>query len=200
MSIKAEEKPRYSQSEESFRRYESYIGQATKGSLEINPKLLPRAMKQSSLAVGIREAIGGYRKYNYWSKVIPQRYEMRRIRVVELTNGNVLLKNEYEEETARMTRVEEIKTLAVDVNGRIMAMNQKTEIPEEDKRLMDDLVPEKLKEWCEELMTKPTWRNNFAWLVRATEPFEIEHLKGIGKTYEGLDFEELDHGWWRLYR
>ena len=200
MINQVEEKARYSQSEESFRRYESYIGQATKGSLEINPKLLPKAMKQSSLAVGIREAIGGYKKYNYWSKVIPQRYEMRRIRVVELTNGNVMLKNEYEDETARMTNAEEIKTLAVNVNGKIMAMNQQTPIPEEDKRLMEAMEEGEVRKWCAELMEKPAWRNCFAWLVYATEPYEIDFLKGIGREYEGLAFEQLDHGWWRLYR
>ena len=200
MSIKAEEKPRYSQSEESFRRYESYIGQATKGSLEINPKLLPKAMKQSSLAVGIREAIGGYKRYHYHSKVIPLGYEMRRIRVVELVNGNVLLKNEYEEEMGRVKMVEDIKTLAVDVNGRIMAMNQQTPIPEEDRRLMEAMEEGEVRKWCAELMEKPAWRNCFAWLVYATESYETDFLKGIGREYEGLAFEQLDHGWWRLYR
>lgn len=200
MNTKVEEKPRYSQSEEAFRRYESYIGQATKGSLEINPKLLPKAMKSSSLAVGIREAIGGYRKYGYWSQVIPPRYDMRRIRVVELTNGNVMLKNEYEEEMARLNKVEEMKTLLVDMNGNIVAMNQKTEIPEADRRLMVELEPTEVQKWCEELMEKPTWRNCFAWLVKGTTQAEVEFLKEIGKHYEGLEFEQLDHGWWRLFR
>lgn len=200
MSNEIELKVRESMNETSFRRYEGWIGGATKGSIYVNPMTLPKPKKQSSFAVGIREAIRGYKKYHYNSSKIPFGYDMSKIQVLELKDGRVMLRNEFEDRVSQLKAQNDTMTLLVDVDGKIAALNQVIPIAESDRRLMIGLDEVKMVEWCQELMTKPTWRLNFAWLVKTTDPMEIEFLQDIRKNFEGLDVEKLDHGWWRLYR
>lgn len=200
MSENIELKVRESMNETSFRRYEGWIGDATKGTIYVNPMTLPKPKKQSSFAVGIREAIRGYKKYHYNSSKIPFGYDMSKIQVLELKDGRVMLRNEFEDRASQLKAQNDTMTLLVDVDGKIAALNQVIPIAESDRRLMIGLDEVKMVEWCQELMTKPTWRLNFAWLVKTTDPMEIEFLQDIRKNFEGLDVEKLDHGWWRLYR
>jgi len=200
MNPEVEVKPRYSMSEEAFRKYEEYIGIATKGSFEVNPLSLPKPLKQSTLAVNLREAIRGLKKYGYRSKVVPIGYELGRIRVLELTNGNVWLRNEYADQMGKVEKRLELKSIVVDANGAIVKLNQKVEIPEEQRRWMRELEVMEVQKWCEELKANPMWRINTAWLIKATVEEDVEFLREIRKSYEGVDVEELDHGWWRLYQ
>lgn len=200
MNEEPELKVRESMSETAFRRYEPWIGDATRGSVKVEPMLLPRPKKQSSFAVGVREAIRGYNRYHYKSEKIPFGYDMSRIQVLELKDGQVMLRNNFEDRANEIKSKNEMLTLHVDKNGKIVAQNQKAIILESDRRLMDELDEVTLVKWCEELVANPTWRSHFAWLVKATDPMEVEFLGEIRKNFEGLDVEKLDHGWWRLYR
>ena len=200
MNEQIELKVRESINETSFRRYEGWIGDATKGSVSVDPMMLPKPKKQASFAVGLREALRGYKRYHYKSEKIPFGYDMSRIQVLELKDGKVMLRNEYEDRSNTLRAKEGMMSLHVDKNGVIVAQNQKAIILECDRRLMEELDEVTLVKWCEELVANPTWRNHFAWLVKATDPMEVEFLGEIRKNFEGLDVEKLDHGWWRLYR
>lgn len=200
MNEEVQVKPRYSMSEEAFRKYEEIIGYATKGTYDVDPLHLPKPLKQSTLAVNIREAIRGWKKFGYVSKVIPIGYEMGRIKVLELTNGKVRLQNEYADKVMRVDKRVELKSIIVDSGGMIVQFNQKEEVPQESRRWMHEVEPLELQKWCEELKANPTWRINIAWLIKANGPEDVEFLTNIKRQYEGLDVEELDHGWWRLYQ
>lgn len=200
MNGEVEVKVRDSLTEKAFRKYEEWIAGAVKGSIFADPAKLPNAMKQSSFAVGLREAIRGVKKYNYNSKGIPVGFDLNKLKVLELADGRVMIQNAYEDRMGREKAKEDIMTLHVDVNGNIVARNQLTPILKEDIRLMPELEVEEVQKWCEELMTCPTWRNHFAWLMRTSSEAEVEFLQEIKKHYSGLDVEKLDHGWWRLYR
>lgn len=187
-------------SEEAFRKYEEIIGYATKGTYDVDPLHLPKPLKQSTLAVNIREAIRGWKKFGYVSKVIPIGYEMGRIKVLELTNGKVRLQNEYADKVMHVEKRVEKKSIIVDSEGAIVQLNQRVEVPQENRRWMPELEPLELQKWCEELRANPTWRIDTAWLIKANGPEDVEFLTNIRRHYEGVDVEELDHGWWRLYQ
>lgn len=200
MSEEIKVKVRDSLTEKAFRKYEEWIAGAVKGSIFVDPAKLPNAMKQSSFAVGLREAIRGVKQFNYNSKGVPVGFDYNRLKVLELEDGRVMVQNAYEDRMGREKAKQDPMTLHVDVNGNIVAKNQQTPILPEDIRLMAEMEVEEVQKWCEELVRCPTWRNHFAWLIRATETVEVEFLKEIRRYYEGLDVEKLDHGWWRLYR
>lgn len=200
MNEEVQVKPRYSMSEEAFRKYEEIIGYATKGTYDVDPLHLPKPLKQSTLAVNIREAIRGWKKFGYVSKVIPIGYEMGRIKVLELTNGKVRLQNEYADKVMHVEKRVEKKSIIVDSEGAIVQLNQRVEVSQENRRWMPELEPLELQKWCEELKANPTWRIDTAWLIKANGPEDVEFLTNIRRHYEGVDVEELDHGWWRLYQ
>ena len=198
MSEKIELKVRESMNETSFRRYEGWIGDATKGTVTVNPMTLPKPKKQSSFAVGLREAIRGYKKYHYNSSKIPFGYDMSKIQVLELKDGRVMLRNAFEDLSNEAKAKNIAMTLFVDTEGTIAAQNQREVI--QDKRLMKPMDENKVAEWCNELKANPSQRGQIAWLIHAEDEMEVEFLQSLRKVVGGVDVEKLDHGWWRLYQ
>ena len=188
--------------ETAFRRYERFIGDATKGSLVVDPKMQVPAMKSSSFKVGVREAIAGKIRFNYNSSFIPPDYDLRKIVVRELEDGKIWLHNEHQDTLNKRVIVnDEIPaTLVVDSDGNLAAKNQKAEIESKNVRHMPTLERELLEGWCKELDADKTLRSQIAWLVRATQPEEIAFFRELQMKYEGVDFEKLNFGWWRVGR
>lgn len=186
--------------ETAFRRYERIIGDATKGSLVVDPRLQVPAMKTSSFKVGVREAIAGQRKFNYQSKYIPQGYDLGKIVVRELEDGRVWLQNIHQDTMNKTSAMEIEASLVVDVNGNVAGWNQKIKVEPENMRRMEVMVEEEIEKWCVELDQDKNLRSQIAWLVRATQPSEVEFFRTMRMKYEGVDFEKLNHGWWRVGR
>ncbi len=189
--------------ETAFRRYERIIGDATKGSLVVDPSLQVPAMKASSFKVGIREAIAGCIKFNYNSRFFSPDYDLRKIVVRELADGKIWLNNAHQDTLNKRAVVVEEEfpaSLVVDSDGNIAAKNQKTIILDQNVRRMQVVDRGVIEQWCKELDQDKNLRGQIAWLVQATQQDDLAFFKEMQRKYEGVDFEKLNFGWWRVGR
>lgn len=202
MNEEVQVKPRYSMSEEAFRKYEEIIGYATKGTYDVDPLHLPKPLKQSTLAVNIREAIRGWKKFGFVSKVIPIGYEMGRIKVLELTNGKVRLQNEYADRVNQTRKAETEQSLLLDENGIIVynAYAKANPIRQEIRINFEDA--DKLVEVCTQMQAKKTGEFDYgiAVIVETNGEQEDEAIREVGKTYSNVASEKVGTRWWRLYQ
>jgi hypothetical protein len=194
-------KVRESLREPAFRRYEDWIGQATKGSVIIDTIALIPSVKASSFKVGIREAMRGFRLYNYKSDKIPFNYNLKQIVIQELEDGRVRLYNEQADRINSAQAKLEQKSVIVDIDGNVAHSNQKEIIHPENTRKVE-FDPNIMLQWCDERINGPlkTKRSELLWMFKAMCPEDVEMIKMIPTQYPELDVEELGHGWWRLHK
>lgn len=82
--------PRADLREPAFRKYEAFIAAACKGSIVLNPL---EGQTSTTFQARIRDAILGYKRYKYVSKLIPINYPLHQLKVIPLNNGQVRINN-----------------------------------------------------------------------------------------------------------
>lgn len=80
--------PRFDLREEAFSRYELYIAKACLGEYVVDPSQLPRPVKPMTFIARFKDAIRGYKLYNYKSSAIPRNHSLV-FRLAETSNGLV---------------------------------------------------------------------------------------------------------------
>lgn len=201
MSDEVQPKPRQGMGEAAFRRYEVYIGQATRGSVTIKPWTLIPPVKASSFVVGIRDAIRGYKIYGYNSKEIPLGYPIERLKVREMMDDSVKIENTYEDRVNKTRKIETEKSLLLDENGTIIynAFAKANPIREEIRIGYEDEA--KLIDVCTRLNNKKQGEFDYgiAVLVETNTPEEDDAVRDVKKLYPNVDSEKVGTRWWRLY-
>lgn len=85
--------PRFDLREPAFRRYESFIAKACKGSYELRPTEFDEPRSARTFCMRFRDAVLAFKRYGYFSDAIPKGYNIDNIRALETTRGTVLLEN-----------------------------------------------------------------------------------------------------------
>ena len=201
MSEEIKVKPRQGLSEAAFRRYERWIGQATKGSVMIKPWELIPPVKASSFVVGIRDAIRSYKINGWSSREIPLGFAIERLKVKELTNDCVLIENTYADRVNQTRKAETEQSLLLDENGIIVynAYAKANPIRQEIRINFEDA--DKLVEVCTQMQAKKTGEFDYgiAVIVETNGEQEDEAIREVGKTYSNVASEKVGTRWWRLY-
>lgn len=81
--------------EPAFRKYEAFIAAACKGSVTLNPL---NGQSTTTFQARLRDAILGYTRYKYVSKLIPINYPMHQLKVIPLNSGQVRISNFIQDE------------------------------------------------------------------------------------------------------
>ena len=98
--------PRPDLREHAFRKYEHLISKACFGSFNFDPtdiNNILRPMTAHTFACRFRDAILGFRRFGYISRIIPKDYDVNLIKVYELQDGTVFIKNESADALASTT-------------------------------------------------------------------------------------------------
>lgn len=201
MSDEVQPKPRQGMGEAAFRRYEVYIGQATKGSVTIKPWTLIPPVKASSFVVGVRDAIRGYKIYGYNSKEIPLGYPIERLKVREMMDDSVKIENTYEDRVNKTRKAETDKSLLLDENGTIIYNSFAKNFPiREEVRIRFDET-DKLVDICTRMQAKKFGEFDYgiAVLIETSDEQDDEAIRDVKKTYNNVDSEKVGTRWWRLY-
>lgn len=193
----------FEQKEKNFRKWESFIGAACKGSVMIDPSELVPSMKTASVMVSVRGAIRGYKLFRYTSDKIPVGYELARIKVKEGMNGFVVLSNDFEDQKKRREKeskvIENYMTLIVDKDGLIRETKQKEVI----RRVHKHIWPAE-KSVVEDLIKKMVegnyddWNLGVAVLINAST--ENVGFMTLVDAKPDLETEPLLYGWTRVKR
>jgi hypothetical protein len=86
--------PRPDLREPAFRKYESDIARACKGTIKISRELLlAMGIKPATYVCRFRDAILGYKRYSYQSAMIPSGFDFSNLRLAETTDGGVNIYN-----------------------------------------------------------------------------------------------------------
>ena len=201
MSDENQVKPRQGLGETAFRRYEKWIGQATKGSVTIKPWELIPPVKSSSFVVGVRDAIRGYKINGWSSKEIPLGFAIERLKVKELVNDSVLIENTYADRVNKSRKIETEKSLLLDESGAIIynAFAKANPIRQEIRINFDEA--DKLVEVCTRLQAKKLGEFDYgiAVLVETNGEQDDEAIREVKKTYNNVDSEKVGSRWWRLF-
>jgi len=197
-------KPRPGLQEVSFRRYEKWIARACKGSVSIDVKNLIPPCKASSFMVGIRDAMRGFRLYDYKSTEIPAGYDVGRISVHETEDGRIYLRNEFEDKTGMEAFREKVKvmegqtTVDVDENGKLLRRTRRDAYLSENRFILKTQRDEFLK-MCEQIQEKKfsPWDN---WVGVQTDGSDEENelIEKIWRSFSRISSEKLQHNWWMV--
>jgi len=118
---------RYGLSEVSFRKHEQMLAEIARGSQTINPTMLVKPGKASSLKVALRDAIISFRRYGWKSNLIPEGYNFEGVKIRELVNGMVEVLNPIADRKAALQKVEQFSASVVIKNGEVTGWSQKTQ-------------------------------------------------------------------------
>lgn len=117
--------PRSGMLEKPFRQYEPYIAQACKGSYTLHTMEEPRPKKAHSFRVGFQEAVKGFLRFRYSSRLIPQEwqedYMLDRIKLFCLEGEKCYISNSYADRRAQAELMVSGKLAQVVVrNGKVV--------------------------------------------------------------------------------
>jgi hypothetical protein len=83
--------PRFDLREPAFRKYEAFIAQACKGTIEVDPA--ERGMTAKTFRARFMDAVLAFKRYRYPSEIILSTYNVDDIQALELVSGKVRLWN-----------------------------------------------------------------------------------------------------------
>lgn len=87
--------PRVDLREPAFRKYERFIAAACNGTITVNPL---DGQNTNTFVCRLRDAILGYERYHYPSKLIPLDYPLSRLKPEALNSGQVRINNRMQDE------------------------------------------------------------------------------------------------------
>ncbi len=199
-------KPRAGLGEMAFRKYEKIIADACKGSFEIDPITCNPPLKASSFAVGLRDALKGFKTYDYASTMIPPAYEVNRIKVRELEDGTVAILNDYadkmELKNDRLAKISDEVSVLIDSEGNyIKGFGSQKDIC---TQFIDYKYPDQLDEIMEmagKIITREGGKYGLDWLIKVKIPTEEDKFdvkQVVENKYPDIVVEYLGHLYCRI--
>lgn len=180
-------KPREGLREPNFRKYEDYIARACKGSVVISPV----GMKASTFVVMVREAIRGFKLYNYYSNKIPVNYELRRLQVFETEDDKVLIKNEHEDKLGMKQFNEKLEDYpATIVDGKVVGVPGRFTKPTEFV-FIDYNSPEEFDKLIKQVQGKELDTITKFFLVRTKNEQEMQEIRSKIESYPRKHIPEV---------
>jgi len=171
-------KPRESLREPNFRRHEQKIARACKGSFLIDPKTENPPCKASSLSVSIREAMRGFRLYNYYSNLIPVNYPMKNIQLFETEDEKVYMRNETEDKlgmAAFNKKVDEDYPVIME-NGKVTSVPGRKTKPRDF--IYKDYSPESFNQLVESIRAGLDTRTDL-YIVQTANKEEMQQIQDL---------------------
>lgn len=175
---------RETQQEPHFRKFEPWIAKACKGTVVMDPQVdAPEPVKQSSLALYLREAILSHRRNHWNSPSIPVGYDLKHLQVKQTKDGKVVILNEYQDHQNSLVKPEDIKTVLIK-DGKVAAILQKQKCPVAEAALstIEGLDEGTINGWETIYLVKPS---------------DVEEFMKIYPNRNGR-WEQLAEGWWRV--
>lgn len=190
-----EKAERDTQQEPHFRKFESWIARACKGTIVIDPLTdFPgsRAMRTSTLKFYLREALLSYRRNKWPSSVIPIGYDMEKLQVAATKNEQVVIENRYQD---RLNKQEQDEASVTIRDGHPVYWKAKQK-------------PEKWMVYgidCnEEIFAKLLIRTGAekpehdGIFVPVLVPPDFAKVKEEHRLAQRCEWEPLAEGWWRV--
>lgn len=190
--------------EANFRKFESFIEAATKGSYKIDPLKTERLCRASTFIVGMRDALRGWKLYGYATTKWPYDYDVKRICVCEGKEGMVVVENEYEdaqkkrkeymEKMASQTTVTMLgdKVINIAMKNHIFTSQNMMYFEQDKNQVLEAFEQCALKE-----DSKKDGRMNL-YVVKCDNEEQVAKLRQWEHDFDYVEVEKLNGGWYRI--